>query len=730
MATITRSLARSSTTPPPPLELPWKQHPSLKLWPISDRHVDQLMASIQRKGWNTARPIEIWRDQIVDGRVRLEALRRLEIQPEWGVHLVELDEDLSEEHIWERASERHGTRRDLNKSQLAAVAVGYLPHYEAAARLRMLAGTSIDEPQTHPLEGYTTLPMPALEGGSNPPTHPSQGAQHKGEAAKLLAAEWGIGATLIRLAKRLAKNAPDLLELVRQGKLTINAANKRYEIDNGLRAEKEPRINLRFDPSDKPLIDLVRTELKKRGISLGARILELLRRDKTLFDQGIWEQAEAQLLAFGVATPKVPLHQVNNPPTDTQMGVTSGTLSVVVSPDTGTNDQAPDKEQVPEATPDNAPDASSHAHARVSTSLTNPLSQLESEFGERTKRQPGEESDEGSAPNHQPTQTKPQAPSLEVKLTAPIQQIVETYNTVATAWNEAHKDQSIALTLNKRPGPKLERELRHAWAEAPDLEQWKDAFEVLHQLAPEVIKRVGLRSLSRIVRPPKSQPGTERFLWRLPEYIPWQPTTRAPVSHRAAQVSPPLQPSSVALPAPNEGRPSPTPRARSTRYNLHPSSQPRLSDSDLQGTLPATTHAEFEATLVAPDLVIAGLPPLPNVATLTPDDLDHLGDDVVNRLSQHLAELHGERLVEDIDAEIDAAWFAWKQGFESVQGRRAPPLNSFTRIALTAALRRAPSLAALEAALTFAGQCGVEIGATVKRRVHLWVWIQASNTSA
>jgi len=286
--------------------------------------------------------------------------------------------------------------------------------------------------------------------------------------------------------------------------------------------------------------------------------------------------------------------------------------------------------------------------------------------------------------------------------------LVGIYNQAVDAWNAAHPGEDKVLrNTRKRPGKGVRKRLERAWAERPDLDSWREALDHLTEIAPGALRAARINSLHRLLEPTMREPGKGIILWRLIEWLDWDPTTRSRQRTRPTPPPAPPQPTMDTMPqaeAPTRPRVAPPKPSRQAKY-----------------------HVSTE--VIAPNLKTATPQPMPDPDTLTPDDLKHLDDHTIAVLSNRLANEHSDREVVDADAEINAAFTTWRQGFEAAGHGRAPTLDTYTRMALWGALRRAATKEDLEAALNFAGRRGVLAADAIKTRLHLYVWQKAAKQS-
>lgn len=169
-----------------------KIHPAANVLPMmADEEFERLRADIQQHGLLS--PIETVDGKIIDGRHRYSACKVLGIEPETVE--VELNGQSPEEYVWSL----NGSRRHLTPSQLAAVAA------EIADRIK-------------PKTGRPPKPAEKLSpnGQSKPPDH----------AHVKAAAMTGASARQTVRAQRVKREAPDVFEQVKQGKLKVTQAER------------------------------------------------------------------------------------------------------------------------------------------------------------------------------------------------------------------------------------------------------------------------------------------------------------------------------------------------------------------------------------------------------------------------------------------------------------------------------------------------------------------------
>jgi len=168
-----------------------KSHPAANLFPLlTGKEYKTFKADIAENGLLES----IWTcdEMILDGRNRYRACGELGIDPKFKKYKGSVPTAFA----WSM----NGQRRQLTKSQLAAIAVKMLPVLQKEAEKRMLAGKSDPTPKS-------------AEGG--------------GEATKQAANIVGIGNSVVKQAKHLQDNNPKLLDEVVAGEISVNEAYKK-----------------------------------------------------------------------------------------------------------------------------------------------------------------------------------------------------------------------------------------------------------------------------------------------------------------------------------------------------------------------------------------------------------------------------------------------------------------------------------------------------------------------
>lgn len=168
-----------------------KQIPQLSPHPLAERfpmmsgdQFNQLRDDIRANGLREA--IWLYEGLILDGRNRYKACLELGIE----IASRNFTGDSPIAFVWSM----NGARRQLTKSQLAALAVSFLPDLKIEAEKRMLRGGS-------PLVG--------------------EGA---GKAVEVAAKIFGVGRTYVEDAASVARRSPQLFQEVVDGKISVKTA--------------------------------------------------------------------------------------------------------------------------------------------------------------------------------------------------------------------------------------------------------------------------------------------------------------------------------------------------------------------------------------------------------------------------------------------------------------------------------------------------------------------------
>lgn len=179
-----------------PLNL--KYHPACEIFPtLSNEELQSLADDIKANG--LLEPIVVYKGEILDGRNRYEACEVAGVEPQF----VAWDGEGSPAAY---VISKNLQRRNLTASQRAVIAYELLPLLEAEAKERQRLSNGRGK-----------------KGGQNCSTEIGKASEH---AAKI----GNCSSTYIEQVKATAANAPELLDAIRNGVLTVDQAHKLSKI--------------------------------------------------------------------------------------------------------------------------------------------------------------------------------------------------------------------------------------------------------------------------------------------------------------------------------------------------------------------------------------------------------------------------------------------------------------------------------------------------------------------
>lgn len=183
----------------------WEIHPAAELFPmLGTEELQALADDIKTNG--QIDPIVIYEGQVLDGRNRLAACELAGVEPR-TIEMVFKAGGIGPTE-WVISKNLH--RRQLSKSQAAAVAVEALPMLEAEAKKRQ--GTRTDFQQI---------------------IAESEAGQARDAAAHMM----GVNRQYVSDAKKLRDEAPETYERVKAGKLNIQQAKREAVVEQ---AQRDP----------------------------------------------------------------------------------------------------------------------------------------------------------------------------------------------------------------------------------------------------------------------------------------------------------------------------------------------------------------------------------------------------------------------------------------------------------------------------------------------------------
>ena len=186
----------------------YEAHPAADLFPMmTGIELQELVVDIKSHGLRE--PIALYENKILDGRNRLKACGLAGVDARY--ESARLNGSTPAEYV----VSKNLRRRQLTKSQLAAVSVDLMPMLEEDARKRMAEG---GRKHGHVIrEG--TAPAPDLPLGS-------KSNDLYGEARENAAKIMGVGARMISAAVAVHRADPELLGRVKSGKVQLRDAYK------------------------------------------------------------------------------------------------------------------------------------------------------------------------------------------------------------------------------------------------------------------------------------------------------------------------------------------------------------------------------------------------------------------------------------------------------------------------------------------------------------------------
>jgi hypothetical protein len=189
-----------------------KAHPMSHLFPRMP--YDEFLALVEDiKVHGQREPILVHGGLILDGRHRASAVEQLQkAGAKIELRTREYDGPTDEATLQALVISANLARRHLTQSQRAAIALYVLPAYEARAKERLKTN------RRAPPAGFPKDPDLRRK------TEEGIEAREEGDARQLAAIDLGVSARYVSDMKRVKREAPDLVEKVRQGELTVPEA--------------------------------------------------------------------------------------------------------------------------------------------------------------------------------------------------------------------------------------------------------------------------------------------------------------------------------------------------------------------------------------------------------------------------------------------------------------------------------------------------------------------------
>jgi N6-adenosine-specific RNA methylase IME4/ParB-like chromosome segregation protein Spo0J len=207
-------------------------HPLADLIPsMTDEEYRGLVEDIRANG--LIEPIFLYEGKILDGRHRYRACLELGIEPRF--------EEYQDNNPVSFVVSKNLKRRHLTESQKAVLAVELLPYIEKEARERQiksgsLGGRGIKKGSEKYNEKVSQLQEQTIENNEkeNLEQKIAQGFS-QGRASEIVARLVDTNREYVKAAKRLSLQAPEVLEVVKEGKVNIMQAKKIANLPEELR---------------------------------------------------------------------------------------------------------------------------------------------------------------------------------------------------------------------------------------------------------------------------------------------------------------------------------------------------------------------------------------------------------------------------------------------------------------------------------------------------------------
>lgn len=208
------------------LYMNYEYHAVANIFPMmGEPEFSELKADIAKNGLKL--PIWLHEGKIIDGRNRYKAC--LEI----GGHVERFEEWDGLGSLVEFVASLNLQRRNLSQSQKAMAAQACLPLLEAEAKARQILSGG-DHGNHHTKANLPVVPELAQPVGTpeTPTMSPKNNIRASQEAGKIM----GVGKTLVVAAKAIAKASPEMAEAIKNGNITVSAAEKQLKISGVLKS--------------------------------------------------------------------------------------------------------------------------------------------------------------------------------------------------------------------------------------------------------------------------------------------------------------------------------------------------------------------------------------------------------------------------------------------------------------------------------------------------------------
>lgn len=206
---------------------PYEVHPFADDFPLMEgEEFADLVQDVKKNGLRE--PILLTHDgrTLVDGRNRYRACEAAGVDPVFE----RLGSHYTEPMILDLIASKNLARRQLNAGQRAFLGLRYLERYEAATRQ-----AEIQRKITEPANQYTQSSATPAD---------LRESRHERESAARAAKAVGASGRAVQQAKTVARDAPDLAEQVKTGRVSLDAAYRE--------ARERAKTTPRPDPAPKP----------------------------------------------------------------------------------------------------------------------------------------------------------------------------------------------------------------------------------------------------------------------------------------------------------------------------------------------------------------------------------------------------------------------------------------------------------------------------------------------
>jgi ParB-like chromosome segregation protein Spo0J len=269
-------------------------HPAAELFPLmGEEELNDLVEDIRRFGLRE--PIVVYEGKILDGRNRWRACERLGVEP-WTVEWSGVGGSPTQYVLSKNIHRRH-----LTPSQRAAIALEALPLLEEEAKERQRQAAFVTNLKREQETSEAVAEIVQQPGNER--------------AAERAASIAGVNPHYVYDAKKLQKDAPDLLDEVRKGLKSIPAAKREAKDrgewklpDNAIRQERPAGMPMPTSVETLVAWDRVRAYIDTQWLSLTPEeVAGVLRGDRVIASRSFVARVEAWTAAFVTALEAVTL---------------------------------------------------------------------------------------------------------------------------------------------------------------------------------------------------------------------------------------------------------------------------------------------------------------------------------------------------------------------------------------------------------------------------------------